>query len=295
MDLAENLLKIIPDKINAETSEVKKNGPRIVTIASGKGGVGKTNIAINLGIGFANMGKEVVVMDADLGLANVNVILGVVPKYNLLDVIKGEKRINDIILETNAGIKIVAGGSGIFQLADLNDDEKHKLIFELEELNFADIIIIDTGAGISSNVISFILAADDVIIVTTPEPTAMTDAYGIIKVISQKTEHCNIKLLINRVHSVQQAENVSNRVISIASKFLNTNVEYFGYVYNDEVIPKSVLKQKPFMIFDNKSKAAKCIENICLRFENVGLNYSQKGLKKFFKSLLKTNKNEILN
>ena len=147
---------------------------RVIAISSGKGGVGKTNMSINLALAYAQLGKKVIVMDADLGLANVNVALGIIPKYNLYHLIRKQKKMKDILLDTNYGIQIVAGASGFSKIANLSDEERNDFITELSELSSADVIIIDTSAGVSNNVLAFIAAADEALIVTTPEPTAIT-------------------------------------------------------------------------------------------------------------------------
>ena len=182
VDQAENLRKMM------KSGAANKSNPktRVITISSGKGGVGKTNIAVNLGIAFAELGKKVVVMDADLGLANVNVLLGIIPKYNLFQLIKKQKTMKDIIIDTEYGIEIIAGASGFSKIANLNEEERGAFIRELDVLSYADIVIVDTGAGVSQNVLDFIVATDEAIIITTPEPTAITDAYGIIKIIERR-------------------------------------------------------------------------------------------------------------
>lgn len=259
---------------------------RIIAVSSGKGGVGKTNIAINLALSYAELGKKVTVMDADLGLANVNVVLGVIPKYNLYHVIRQQKKMKDIIMDTSYGIKIVAGASGFSKIANLSEDERKIFIQELDELANADIIIIDTGAGVSNNVISFIAAADDVIIVTTPEPTAITDAYGIIKIIATEIENLDLglKLVVNRVNSVTEGKKVAQRVISIANNFLNIKVDYLGFIYNDKLVHNAVIKQKPFFSIDPHSKASICIKHIISRLENIDYREGS-GISRFLKKL----------
>ncbi|MDR1108269.1 MAG: AAA family ATPase, partial [Spirochaetaceae bacterium] len=206
-DQAERLREMMRDKNSVREKpalprEAKKT--RIVTITSGKGGVGKTNMSVNMALAYARLGKKVVVMDADLGLANVNVMLNIVPKFNLYHVISKQKTMKEILIETDYGISIVAGASGFSKIANLNETERQNFIDELDTLANADIIIIDTSAGVSSNVLDFIAAADDAVIVTTPEPTAITDAYGIIKIISTEIDNLNmgLKLVVNRVKSV---------------------------------------------------------------------------------------------
>ncbi len=234
------------------------------------------------------LGKNVVVLDADLGLANVNVILGIIPEYNLYNLIKKQKKMKDILINTGYGINIIAGASGFSKIANLEDDERDSFIDEMKELSFADIIIIDTSAGVSNNVLSFIAAADDAIIITTPEPTAITDAYGIIKIIATEFDNPNmsIKLIVNRVKSVTEGKKVAQRVVNIASQFLNIKVDYLGYVYDDSVVQNAVIRQKPFVVTEPKSKAAICVKHIVSRLENI--EYKEgRGLGSFLKKIIR--------
>jgi len=250
--------------------ETKKEAKtRIVTITSGKGGVGKTNVSVNMALAYARLGKKVVVMDADLGLANVNIMLNMVPKYTLYDMIRKKKTMKEIMVETDYGISIVAGASGFSKVANLTDEERHNFIDELNTLSFADIIIIDTSAGVSSNVLDFIAAADDAVIITTPEPTAITDAYGIIKIIASEYDglDMNLKLVVNRVKSVVEAKKVADRMTHIAGQFLNLKVDYLGFIYDDSVVSQAVLRQKPFMVIDPRCKASICIQHIVGKME----------------------------
>ena len=283
-DQAEKLREIMQTK----TDPKAKHNTRIIAISSGKGGVGKTNISINLAIAYARLGKRVIVLDADLGLANVNVVLGVIPKYNLYHLIRRQKKMGDIIMDTEYGIQIVAGASGFSKIANLSEEERAIFIQELQELSNADIVIIDTGAGVSNNVISFIAAADDVIIVTTPEPTAITDAYGIIKIIATEIENLDLglKLVVNKVSSVAEGKRVANRVISIAGHFLNLKVDYLGFVYADKTVHNAVISQKPFFVMDEKCKASICIKHLVGRLENIEYREGR-GISRFLKQLFK--------
>ncbi len=275
-----------------EKYKKENQGPKIVTIASGKGGVGKTSIAINLAIAFAKFGRDTIVMDADLGLANVNIVLGVIPKYNLYNVLKGQKTLKEIIVETPQGIKIIAGASGFYQLANLGKEQKENFVKSLEELETADIIVIDTGAGVSDNVLSFVAAADEVIIVTTPEPTSITDAYGIIKSIAARSPSSRLKLIVNRVNSVIEGKKVAERVINIANQFLNMHVENLGFVYEDEIVRKAVLRQQPFFYTDPKSRPSACIEHIARVIEKIEKDDAGGGLKRFIKKVFSLYKEE---
>ena len=292
MDQAESLLKIMKERQSQGNSGSESiSGPRIITISSGKGGVGKTNVSTNLAISMAKLGKQVVVMDADLGLANVNVMLGIIPKYNLYNVLKGQKTISEILTDTPEGIKIIAGASGFSQLADMDHEQKVNFVRDIEKLDFADIVFIDTGAGISDNVLSFVVGADEVLVVTTPEPTAITDAYGIIKSIAAKKMDAQIKLIVNRVRSAIEAKKVAERVINIANQFLGVNVEDLGYIYEDPAVPRSVIKQRPFYVIEPKSRASQCIKDICLRLEQLDVPQKKKGLAGFFSSFFNYHKN----
>lgn len=281
-DQAETLREMM--RTRGGTSDEKKT--RIITVASGKGGVGKTNISTNMALAYAQLGKKVILMDADLGLANVNVVLGIIPKYNLYHLIRRQKSMKEIIMNTNYGIQIVAGASGFAKIANLSEEERRAFIDELSTLSDADVIIIDTSAGVSNNVLSFVAAADDAIIVTTPEPTAITDAYGIIKIIATEIDNLNLslKLIVNRVKSVTEGKKVSERVINIASQFLNLKVDYLGYVYDDNSVQQAILKQKPFVALDPKGKASICIRQLTSRLEKVEYKEGS-GIGSFLKRL----------
>ncbi|MCL2230840.1 MAG: MinD/ParA family protein [Treponema sp.] len=266
---------------------------RIITVTSGKGGVGKTNLSVNMALAFARLGKKVVVMDADLGLANVNVMLNMIPKYNLYHVIKKQKTIREILVETEYGISIVAGASGFSQIANMGEEDRRDFISELDSLSNADIIIIDTSAGVSSNVLDFIAAADDAVIITTPEPTAITDAYGIIKIIATEYDSLNmgLKLVVNRAKGAAQAKSVADRMINIAGQFLNLKVDYLGFIYDDSTVQHAVLRQKPFMVVDPKCKASNCVQHIVERMDR-NKPIESAGFGAMFKRLFKSNANE---
>lgn len=281
-DQAETLREMM----RSPSGSASQSKTRIITIASGKGGVGKTNISTNLALAYAAIGKRVILMDADLGLANVNVVLGIIPKFNLYHLIRKQKTMSEIIMDTNYGIQIVAGASGFAKIANLTEEERQTFISEISELSAADVIIIDTSAGVSNNVLSFIAAADEAIIVTTPEPTAITDAYGIIKIIATEIDNLalSLKLVVNRVKSVTEGKKVAERVINIASQFLNLKVDYLGYVYDDPAVHQSVLRQKPFLANDPKGKASICLHHIVSRLEKI--EYKEGGgVGKFLKRL----------
>jgi len=282
-DQAETLREIMRQR-NSDTGDAKQT--RIITIASGKGGVGKTNLSTNIALSYAALGKKVVLMDADLGLANVNVVMGVVPKYNLYHVIRRQKTMKEIIMDTEYGIQIVAGASGFAKIANLSENERQAFVEDLQDLSSADVLIIDTSAGVSNNVLAFVAAADEAIIVTTPEPTAITDAYGIIKIIATEIDNLNLglKLIVNRVRSVTEGKKVAERVINIAAQFLNLKIDYLGYVYEDPSVQQAILKQKPFLVLDPKGKASICVRQITSRLEKIDYREGS-GIEQFVKRL----------
>jgi flagellar biosynthesis protein FlhG len=276
-DQAEELRKLMSQSSAQETqrlitpADTQTKKTRIITVTSGKGGVGKTNMSVNMAIAYARMGKKVVVMDADLGLANVNVMLNIIPRFTLFHVMRRQKTMKEIIEKTEYGISIVAGASGLAKIANLSEEERQNFIHELESLTEADVIIIDTSAGVNSNVIDFVAAAEDAVIITTPEPTAITDAYGLIKIIATEYESLNIglKLVVNRVKSAAEAKKVADRMTNIAGQFLNLKVDYLGYIYDDPVVSQGVLRQKPFLVIDPRSRASFCVEHIVDRLEKT--------------------------
>lgn len=299
MDQAANLRKManraLKGKDAPELVAVAKpsRSTRFIAVASGKGGVGKTNFATNLGILLARAGKRVIVMDADLGLANVNVLLGVIPTFNLYHVIKGQKKLTDIIIDTPQGIRIIAGASGFSKLANLTEEERHRFVEGMMELGEADIVIIDIGAGVSRNVLSFVLPADEAIIVTTPEPTAITDAYGIIKAISAESgQQVDIKLVVNRVSSLAEGRQVAERVINIAGQFLNVRVENLGLIFQDEAVSAAVMKQRPFVLAAPKCRATECMDHIAKRLLGMQIESKSHGLGGFLKNFLSLYKEE---
>ncbi|MBR1402706.1 MAG: MinD/ParA family protein [Treponema sp.] len=272
-----------------ELKEMMSNNhkTRIIAITSGKGGVGKSNLSVNMAIAYAQQGKKVILIDGDLGMANVNVLMNIVPQYNLMQVINKQKTMQEIITDTEFGIKFIAGANGFSKIANLTVDELDYFAKQFSMLGNADIIIIDTGAGIANNVLQFVAAADEVYVVTTPEPTAITDAYGIIKIITTELvdREMNIKLLVNRVHSSDEGKRISERIINIVAQFLNYKVDYIGFVYDDPVVQASVIRQKPFIIVNPTSKPAQCIKHIVGRIEKTD-GGSSDGVSSFIKKFM---------
>ena len=256
--------------MHKDKPESQTHHTRVIAITSGKGGVGKTSIALNMAIAYAQTGKKVILIDCDMGMANVNVMMSIVPQYNLMHVINGQKKMSEIIQSTEYGIQFVAGANGFSKIANLSSEELDNFAMQFNTLGNADIIIIDTGAGVADNVLKFIAAADEVYVVTTPEPTAITDAYGIIKIITTElSKDIKLNLLVNRAKSAEEAKKVSERIINIVGQFLNFKVHNIGFVYEDNVVQNSIARQKPFIIVSPSSKPAICIKHIVSRIEQV--------------------------
>jgi len=240
-----------------------KNRVRVLAVTSGKGGVGKTNISANLAYLLSKMKKKVLVLDADAGLANIDVILGLAPKYNLYHVLSGEKSIGDVIVQGPGGFKILPSASGIQEMSDLSKGHKLTLIDEIKTLQEqVDFMLIDTGAGIAGNVMYFNMAAQEIIVVTSPEPTAITDAYALIKVLYQRHAKTHFRVLVNMVKNEEEAKEVYARLNQATNHFLNVSVEYLGYVVQDAHITDSVRQQKPFVSLFPHSPASKCMQTL---------------------------------
>jgi len=248
---ADNLRILAQRMRNNVQAKIKgqNNVTRVITVTSGKGGVGKSNFSVNLGLALSEMKQRVLILDADLGLANIDVILGITPSYNLAHVIAGEKTIPEIICEGPRGLNIIPGGSGMHELANLKDWQIENFLAKLSHLEgMADYLIIDTGAGLSKAVLSFVLAADEVIVVTTTEPTAITDAYGLIKTIRQQRYQGKVKVVVNRATSPADANIVFNKLKIAISRFLKYQIEFLGEIREDSKVGQAVKEQQPFVI-----------------------------------------------
>lgn len=258
---------------------------RVFCISSGKGGVGKTTLTVNLGITMAKTGKRVLLLDADLGLANINVLLKVKPRYTIYDVIRGQKTMTEVITQTPFNIDLIAGASGIPELAELSHYERERFLDSMEEISDYDILIIDTGAGIGQNVVQFLLAADEVLIVSTPDPASMTDAYGLIKTVL-KEEYRSMKLIVNRADSTATARRVADRLSEVTQKFVQGELEYLGHVPRDPQIEKSGVSQKPFILSHPRSSSTRAIEELVGRLLAQPVNQKSGGFISLLKRLL---------
>lgn len=236
---------------------------RIIAITSGKGGVGKTNFTVNLAIALSQAGANVLIIDADLGLANVEVLLGCSSAYTMMNLLNDNVSLADVILQGPEGIRYISGGSGFEQLADLSINDRTLLINKLYECEeFADIILVDTGAGVGRNVLDFLIAADEIILLTTPEPTALTDAYAVVKACRNYSETLHIKLVVNRIYDEDEGREVSAKLIATTKQFLGISIATLGVVYDDHNMVNAIKKQVPLLLSYPNTIAAKCIRTI---------------------------------
>lgn len=236
---------------------------RLVTVTSGKGGVGKSNFTLNFALGLIEQGQKVVIFDTDVGFANLDVLMGISTRHNLLQLLEPDCTIADIMEKGPNGLEFIPGGSGFSQLMKLDEDKLDKLFTRLEELQgYADTIFFDTGAGVSEESMRFMLASDEVLVVTTPEPTAITDAYAVIKMVHTKHPKSNIRLVINRVGSEKEGKSTADKLSMVAKRFLDMNLNTLGYIPDDAAVLKAVKQQKPFMLSYPNSKASKGIRSM---------------------------------
>lgn len=288
MDQAENLRKIINNQTEYDNPKIRS--ARVITITSGKGGVGKTNVVVNLAVQLQKVGKRVVIIDADFGLANIEVILGIVPKFNFSDVMNGDKIITDIITEGPMNVRFISGGSGVQDLIRLNESQLTNFIKNLYLLDkMADIILIDTGAGLTDAVLSFSRAADEIILVTTPEPTSITDAYALVKTLSMQNNNSipNIKLLVNRVDDDDEGREIYFKLKQVSKRFLDIDIEELGYIPYDKALVKAVKLQEPVSISFPKSEVSRAFEYISNKVINIdSVNKTGSGFTSFVKRLM---------
>ncbi len=288
MDQAENLRNVIKSR-NIKNIENTK----VITITSGKGGVGKSNMAVNLAVHFTKMGKKVIILDADFGLANVEVMFGTLPNYNLSDVIFNGRSIRDIISIGPMGIGFISGGSGVVGLNNLNREQITFLVHNLSLLNdLCDILIIDTGAGVSDQVLEFVLASPEVLLVSTPEPSSLTDSYSLMKAMCKSPKYLkdgtNVHLIANKVTSEAEGKAVYLKMQSVVQKFLGGDLDYLGFIPYDNSLEKAVRNQKVVSLEYPFSKASKSFEGIAAKLlqKDEGTHYKW-GVSQIFNALLR--------
>ncbi len=263
-ETAENESEDSEEKDTSDTGSeegAEESKPRIIAITSGKGGVGKTNLTVNLAIALGMEGHRVIVIDADLGTANVDVVLGSMSRKHLLNLLEDDVELSDVLIHGPYGVNYISGGSGIEKAKTFTRAQRKILMEKLLGCSkLADIILVDTGAGLGKTVMDFILAADEVILVTTPEPTALTDAYAVMKAYSMYSRKKNLKLVVNRIYDINESREVTEKLEKTSKKFLNMPVKCLGYIYEDRNVMVSVRNQKPFYAVQPNTLASKCIQ-----------------------------------
>lgn len=261
---------------------------KVIAVTGGKGGVGKTNLSVNLSIALAEMQRRVVLMDADLGLANVDVLLGLQARYTLADVLSGERGIRDILLPGPGGIKVVPASSGVQQMANLTPQQHAAIIHSFSELSDQiDILMIDTAAGISDTVVSFVRAAQDAIVVVCDEPSSITDAYALIKLLNSEHDVFRFRIIANMTRTVQEGANLFNKLNGVCERFLDASLQYVGAVPFDENVRKAVQKRKALLEFAPQCKASQAIRALAQKIDAWPAPHTARGhLEFFFERLL---------
>ena len=287
MDQAEKLRNII------KAADVVRQLARVITVTSGKGGVGKSNTAINLAIQFRKMDQKVIILDADFGLANIEIMFGAVPKHNLCDLIYQGKNIKEIITWGPMDVGFISGGSGIAGMSNLSKEYLSYIIQNLAELDaIADVIIVDTGAGIADAVLDFLVASDEILLVTTPEPTSITDSYSLLKALRRHErfapEVSKIKMIANKVENAEEGEALFSKLKVVTDKYLKMNLTYLGEIPQDTQLAKSVMQQMPVSIQNPNAKSTKAYENIAAKLMNKEVNQSlsKRGMAAFFSHII---------
>ncbi len=288
MDQAEQLRNIIK-------ANVKPRQPlaRVITVTSGKGGVGKSNTAINLAIQFRKMGQQVIILDADFGLANIEIMFGTVPKHNLCDLIYEGKSIKDIITWGPMEVGFISGGSGIAGMTNLDKDYLNYIIQNLTQLDeMADMIIVDTGAGISDGVLEFLVASGEILLVTTPEPTSITDSYSLLKALNRHPrylrETTQIKVLANKVTGEAEAKALYAKLEAVVARYLKMPISYLGMIPQDSQLAKAVMQQAPVSLDNPRARSAMAYEAVAAKLMNKELNknLTKRGMTAFFSHII---------
>ena len=294
MDQAEQLRNII------KANSIPRPVARVITVTSGKGGVGKSNTAINLAIQFRKMGQRVIILDADFGLANIEIMFGTVPKHNFCDLIYQGKNIKEIITWGPMEVGFISGGSGIAGLSNLSREYLTYIIQSLAELDAnADIVIVDTGAGISDAVLEFLVASGEILVVTTPEPTSITDSYSLLKALKRhprfSEKASQVKVIANKVDSQNEGQALFNKLNAVVSRYLKLPITYLGAVPQDNQLSKAVMQQMPVSIQAPTAKSALAYEAIAAKLMNRELNKNmvKRGMAAFFSHIVNGKKYSV--
>ena len=279
-DQASRLRNLIESKIYNQESA------RIISVTSGKGGVGKTNLALNLAIGLQKSGKNVLLIDADIGMANINLLMGRVTSHSLIELANYKTRVEDVVEESNLGIKYISGVANVNLMLNASNDDLRAIQRKIINApsNIADTIVVDTGAGISRYVMDFILYSHEVLLVTTSEPSSLSDAYSVVKAHSEYKGNGRIKLVVNRVRDWREFKDTSDRLNQTTQSFLDIYVEPLGYIYEDKAVSMAVRRQDPFIVGNPDCPASRCLREL-VRCLNMGITMRQ--VPKGFKNIVK--------
>ncbi|GCD08958.1 MinD/ParA family protein [Clostridium tagluense] len=259
--------------------------PRIITVTSGKGGVGKSNIVVNLSIALQKMGRKVMIFDADIGMGNDDIIMGCSSRYNVFDVISNGKEIEDVVINGPFGVKLLPGGSAIMKVEDLTEIQRNVFLNKLTALTGLDYIIMDTGAGVNKSVLGFIACCEDLIIVTTPEPTSLTDAYSLLKAVKHFKIKDSAKVIVNRSLDNNEANMTFNKFNNAVTKFLDMKLEYLGKISEDKKLAYAVRAQQPVILSYPTSESARDINSIASKIEGMNDKTSGMGIEGLFKKI----------
>ena len=278
VDQASRLRNLVESKTSGETA-------RIIAVTSGKGGVGKTNLALNLAIGLQNAGQRVLLIDADIGMANINLLIGRVANRSIIELVNYKTQLEDVVEESNFGLKYISGVANINKMLNASYEDlriiQRKII---ESSNIADTIIIDTGAGLNRYVLEFVLFAHEVFLVTTADPAALSDAYSIVKACGEYNKNSRVRLIVNRVRDWDEFKDTAERLNQTTQNFLDIYVEPLGYVYEDKSVSMAVRRQEPFLIGNPDCPASRCVKELirCLTM-GVAMRQVPKGWKNIIK------------
>lgn len=266
-----------------------ESSTKIITITSGKGGVGKSNITLNFALALQDKGYKVVVLDADIGLSNIDILMGITPKYTLLDLLDNKMKISEIMVEAANGLKFISGGSDLENLFDLTSNNFPYLIDQLSLLNGkTDFLLIDTGAGVNKESLKLLLASDEIFVITTTEPTSITDSYAVIKLLKNKNKEIKVNLIVNQVSNKNEGNNTANRLKIVTERFLNSEIDILGFIYKDDVVSKSVKDQIPFYINYPNSKPSRNIKILVEKYiNNPNIENENSGIKTFLEKITK--------
>lgn len=286
MDQAEALRRLANDTTRVADNINSGNNlktTKIITVTSGKGGVGKSNFVVNLAISLQQKGEKVLIFDADLGMGNDDVLMGLYPKYNIFDILSSDKTLKDIMIEGPEGVMLIPAGSGLNKVQELQENERRRFLHSLESLDEFDYILMDTGAGVSKDILSFISASEELIIITTPEPTSLTDAYSLIKATDYFKLKNKAKIIVNKAFTRKEGEDTYKKLKKAVDKFLKIEVEYLGSILDDKKLVMSVRAQKPFVLLYPNCIAARDIENITSKIMEQEIESSEGAIGLFKK------------